>query len=141
MPIPNDKIANRIEAIRTATEAIRAAQTQQNEAVALAHADGVAWPQIAEALGVSRQAAHERFAPGVQAGEANGTDAPGVLADDAPGTRYVAFTRHGPHDLGGAEVTHACPPQCPAVKHFWPAFMRPATPNELAKMRRCKRCG
>jgi hypothetical protein len=153
MSIPAEKI----EAIRTATETIRQAQVEQFEAMTAARAAGATWPQIAEALGVSPQAARERLASrqGIPL-----TDAPknqeGITCryptnppfetpkprhPVGPASRYVAFTHRGPHDLGGAEVTHADPEHCPAVKHFWGQYIRPATPNEIATMRRCKRCG
>ncbi|WP_309629435.1 helix-turn-helix domain-containing protein [Brevundimonas sp.] len=41
----------------------RVADTLERRAVAHALGDGWTWAQIAEALGVSRQAAHKRLAP------------------------------------------------------------------------------
>lgn len=48
--------------ITAATEAIRIAEAKQREAVQLARARGLSWNLIAVALGVSRQAARQRFA-------------------------------------------------------------------------------
>jgi hypothetical protein len=47
--------------ISEATEAVRADEARQREAVALARAHGVSWNLIAGALGVTRQAARQRF--------------------------------------------------------------------------------
>jgi len=52
--------------ITAATEAIRAAESKQREAVQLARARGISWNFIALSLGVSRQAARERFAERVK---------------------------------------------------------------------------
>jgi hypothetical protein len=49
-------------AINEPTRTIRRAQAEQLEAVRAARADGIPWSWIAEALEVSRQSAHERFA-------------------------------------------------------------------------------
>jgi DNA-directed RNA polymerase specialized sigma24 family protein len=48
--------------IATAAEAVRADDARLREAVLLARAHGRSWNQIALALGVSRQAARQRFA-------------------------------------------------------------------------------
>jgi len=48
--------------IATAAEAVRADDARLQEAVSLARARGRSWNQIALALGVSRQAARQRFA-------------------------------------------------------------------------------
>jgi hypothetical protein len=48
--------------IAEATEEIRRAQARQLEAVQVARARGISWNVIAVALGVSRQAARQRFA-------------------------------------------------------------------------------
>lgn len=50
-----------IRAISEATDAIRASEAQQLEAVQFARARGISWNLIALALGVSRQAARQRF--------------------------------------------------------------------------------
>lgn len=47
--------------IATASEAIRADEARLREAVEMARAQGRSWNQIATALGVSRQAARQRF--------------------------------------------------------------------------------
>jgi hypothetical protein len=54
--------ATPLREITSATEAIRANQAKQREAVQIARARGISWNLIAVALGVSRQAARERFA-------------------------------------------------------------------------------
>jgi hypothetical protein len=51
-----------VQRIAAAVEMIRQARAERNEAVQAARACGVTWSRIAEALGTSRQAAHERFA-------------------------------------------------------------------------------
>ncbi|MGH3500978.1 MAG: hypothetical protein ACRDQA_08800 [Nocardioidaceae bacterium] len=48
--------------IAVASEAARADEARLREAVAVARAHGRSWNQIAIALGVSRQAARQRFA-------------------------------------------------------------------------------
>lgn len=48
--------------IAAAAEALRADDARLQEAVSLARAHGRSWNQIALALGVSRQAARQRFA-------------------------------------------------------------------------------
>jgi hypothetical protein len=53
--------ATPLREITSATEAIRANQAKQREAVQIARARGISWNLIAVALGVSRQAARERF--------------------------------------------------------------------------------
>ena len=50
-----------LRAISEATEAIRAYEAKQREAVQIARAHGISWNLIAGALGVSRQAARQRF--------------------------------------------------------------------------------
>jgi tRNA A37 N6-isopentenylltransferase MiaA len=54
--------ATPIRQITEATEAIRASEAKQFEAVQIARARGLSWNLIALALGVSRQAARQRFA-------------------------------------------------------------------------------
>jgi hypothetical protein len=57
--------AERIEDLRTiaeAADAARADEARLREAVQVARARGRSWNQIAVALGVSRQAARQRFA-------------------------------------------------------------------------------
>lgn len=51
-----------LRAIATAAEAVRADDARLREAVLLARAHGRSWNHIALALGVSRQAARQRFA-------------------------------------------------------------------------------
>jgi DNA-directed RNA polymerase specialized sigma24 family protein len=46
---------------RVASDAVRDDEARLREAVQLAHARGRSWNQIAVALGVSRQAARQRF--------------------------------------------------------------------------------
>jgi len=53
---------NDLRAIATAAEAVRADDARLREAVLLARARGRSWNHIALALGVSRQAARQRFA-------------------------------------------------------------------------------
>jgi hypothetical protein len=48
----------RLQADKTAIE------DQIEEAIAVARRDGISWTKIGEALGVSRQAARDRFGPG-----------------------------------------------------------------------------
>ena len=56
-PSPDSALAD----ITRATEAIHLFETQRHEAVYRARAGGKSWNEIAEALGVSRQAARQRF--------------------------------------------------------------------------------
>jgi hypothetical protein len=51
-----------LRAIATAAEAVRADDARLREAVLIARAHGRSWNHIALALGVSRQAARQRFA-------------------------------------------------------------------------------
>jgi hypothetical protein len=51
-----------LRAIAEATDTVRAGEARIRELVALARANGRSWTQIGIALGVSRQAARERFA-------------------------------------------------------------------------------
>jgi hypothetical protein len=51
-----------LRAIAEASEGVRAGQARVLELVELARANGRSWGQIGIALGVSRQAARERFA-------------------------------------------------------------------------------
>jgi hypothetical protein len=53
---------NDLREIATAAEAVRADDARLREAVLLARAHGRSWNHIALALGVSRQAARQRFA-------------------------------------------------------------------------------
>jgi hypothetical protein len=59
--------ATPIREITETTETIRRAQAKQREAVQVARARGIPWSLIAEALGTTRQSAHERFAEKVNA--------------------------------------------------------------------------
>jgi hypothetical protein len=52
-----------LHAIAAAAEAARADEDRLREAVHQARSQGRSWNQIAVALGVSRQAARQRFAP------------------------------------------------------------------------------
>jgi hypothetical protein len=54
--------ATPIRTITEMTETIRVAEWKRREAVQLARARGISWNLIAVALGVSRQAARQRFA-------------------------------------------------------------------------------
>lgn len=56
-----------LRAIAEANENVRAGQARVRELVQLARANGRSWGQIGIALGVSRQAARERFADKVRA--------------------------------------------------------------------------
>jgi hypothetical protein len=56
-----------LRAIAEATDAIHADEARLREAVATARAHGKSWNQIAIALGVTRQAARQRFAGKVSA--------------------------------------------------------------------------
>ncbi len=51
-----------LRVIAAASDAVRADQARLQEAVAVARAHGRSWNHIAVALGVSRQAARQRFA-------------------------------------------------------------------------------
>ncbi len=51
-----------LRAITGAADAVRTGEAQLREAVEIARAHGRSWNQIAVALGVSRQAARQRFA-------------------------------------------------------------------------------
>ncbi|MGD0387256.1 MAG: sigma-70 family RNA polymerase sigma factor [Solirubrobacteraceae bacterium] len=64
--IPADD-TNDLRAIAEAADAVRADDARVRELVALARARGRSWGKIAIALGVSRQAAHERFGEKVRA--------------------------------------------------------------------------
>lgn len=56
-----------LRAIAEAAEALRADEARLREAVELARAKGRSWNRIAIPLGVSRQAARQRFADTVKA--------------------------------------------------------------------------
>jgi hypothetical protein len=56
-----------LRAIAEATDSVRAGEARVRELVQLARANGRSWTQIGIALGVSRQAARERFAEKVRA--------------------------------------------------------------------------
>lgn len=51
-----------LRGIAVAADAVRADEARLREAVAIARAQGRSWNQIAVALGISRQAARQRFA-------------------------------------------------------------------------------
>lgn len=53
--------------VAAASEAARTDEARLREAVEVARAHGRSWNQIALALGVSRQAARQRFAPKIHA--------------------------------------------------------------------------
>jgi hypothetical protein len=55
-----------LRSIATAAEAVRADDARLHEAVLVARAHGRSWNHIALALGVSRQAARQRFADKAQ---------------------------------------------------------------------------
>jgi hypothetical protein len=50
-----------LEQARYMVEVIQLAENEMAKAVATARAAGASWTQIGDALGMSRQAAHERF--------------------------------------------------------------------------------
>jgi hypothetical protein len=56
-----------LRAIAEATDSVRAGEARVRELVQLARANGRSWTQIGVALGVSRQAARERFADKIRA--------------------------------------------------------------------------
>lgn len=61
---PETALVERIEDLRTiaaASEAVRADEARLREAVEIARGHGRSWNDIAPALGVSRQAARQRF--------------------------------------------------------------------------------
>ena len=61
---PDTAVAERTDDLRriaSASDAIRADEARLREAVEVARAQGRSWNQIATALGVSRQAARQRF--------------------------------------------------------------------------------
>lgn len=53
--------------VAEAADAVQAAEARLREAVEIARAHGRSWGQLAIALGVSRQAAHQRFAEKIHA--------------------------------------------------------------------------
>ena len=55
-----------LRAIAEASDGVRAGQARVRELVQLARSNGRSWGQIGIALGVSRQAARERFASGAR---------------------------------------------------------------------------
>jgi len=55
-----------LRGVATAAEAVREDEARLRETVEVARAHGRSWNQIAVALGVSRQAARQRFADKVQ---------------------------------------------------------------------------
>lgn len=55
-----------LRAIAAAAEAVRADEARLREAVEIARAHGRSWNQVVVALGVSRQAARQRFADKVE---------------------------------------------------------------------------
>jgi len=58
--------ASDLRAVAQATDALRADEARLREAVEIARAHGRSWNRIAVALGVSRQAARQRFAENAQ---------------------------------------------------------------------------
>jgi DNA-directed RNA polymerase specialized sigma24 family protein len=64
---PATAAADDLREIAVAAEAVRADDARLREAVILARAHGRSWNHIALALGVSRQAARQRFASGAHA--------------------------------------------------------------------------
>lgn len=54
--------ATDLRTIAQAADAVQGAQARLREAVSIARLNGRSWGQIGIALGISRQAAHERFA-------------------------------------------------------------------------------
>lgn len=76
--------------ISEATEAIRAYEAKQREAVALARAHGVSWNLIAGALGVSRQAARQRYSTTATAPRPKPLSATRMVRKAATGSRGTA---------------------------------------------------
>ncbi len=67
---PSKAAVQKLDDLRAITEAVdevSAGETRLREAVAVARAHGRSWNQIAVSLGVSRQAARQRFAGKVPA--------------------------------------------------------------------------
>jgi len=64
--IPMDDTAD-LRTLAEAVDSVRAGEARVRELVALARANGRSWGEIGIALGVSRQAARERFAEKVSA--------------------------------------------------------------------------
>jgi hypothetical protein len=67
-----------LRAIAEAADAVKAAQALLNERVAIARARGRSWNRIAIPLGVSRQAAREKFSRG-QGDDVDQHDTPPTL--------------------------------------------------------------
>ena len=63
--LPMDNTSD-LRTLAEAVDAVRAGEAQVRELVARAHANGRSWGEIGIALGVSRQAARERFAEKVR---------------------------------------------------------------------------
>jgi DNA-directed RNA polymerase specialized sigma24 family protein len=59
--------AGDLRAIAATVDSIHTGETKLRDQVALARVHGRSWGEIALALGVSRQAAHERFADKIHA--------------------------------------------------------------------------
>ena len=59
-------MTDELRSVAEAAQAVRDDEARLPEAVELARAHGRSWNQIAVALGVSRQAARQRFADGVR---------------------------------------------------------------------------
>lgn len=68
-----------------AAERLRSAEAELDRKVAAARAAGASWQDIAGVFGISRQAAHKRFA--------GATDASGQRLDAAPRADVAALTR------------------------------------------------
>jgi len=64
--VPMDDTTD-LRTITEATDSVRAGEARVRELVALARANGRSWGEIGIALGVSRQAARERFSEKVRA--------------------------------------------------------------------------
>ena len=67
----------------------------------------------------------------------------GIDVDTRPATqaitRYVAYTSNRRHDLGGAIATHA-DRHCHVLEQYEPC-VDVATPEEVARLKRCGFCG
>lgn len=59
-----------LDAVQALRMIAQTAESAQRQAVRHARADGASWDEIGRALGTSRQAAHERYAPLTQADDA-----------------------------------------------------------------------
>lgn len=59
--IPTPEVDARLIAIAKAQGRLAAAESAVNQAVKLARRDGASWSQVGDAIGITRQAAQQRF--------------------------------------------------------------------------------